>query len=251
MSLLANAKTDASIQEDIDTVGSSGPLESGLYSLKIAMAYLIVAGSGAIGLVLHLANGSREFKDTLWVQSGNAKGNRNTYDDKQTGAKKYLLGFSLANNLALLTVGKELSDIAEEEKVVSIYSYAEQKEIPTKVQMLTELLGQEILGGVFRQIENKQIKNDNGAYVDSPDGATRTKNVVDRFFRVKDRCTVAEVKAEVKVGAFIDEWTAKWQGNDRDRSNSAPGAKSGAVSGGFAAATAAKPTESLFATAAA
>jgi len=244
MSLLANIKSDASIQEDTDTVGSSGPLESALYSFNIAMAYLIVAGSGAIGLVLHLGTtGGREIKQTLWVQSGTAKGKKNYYEDKQTGAKKYLPGYSMANNLALLTVGKELSAIDDEEKVVSIYSFAEKKEMPTKVAMLTELIGQKIIGGTIRQIVNKQVKNDAGFYVDSPDGATRTENELDKFFRASDRLTVAEIKDGKTEGAFAAVWETKWTGNDRNRAKAVSGA------GAAGSPAAAKPTASLFAAA--
>lgn len=247
MSILANVKTDTSIQEDTDTVGSSGPIESGLYLFTVAMAYLQVAASGAIGLVLHLANNGRETKQTLWIQSGDLKGNKNFYEDKKTGAKKYLPGFNMANNLALLTVGKEISALAEEEKVVKIWSYADSKDIDTKVPMLTELLGQEILGGMIRQIVNKQVKSDNGKYVDDPTGDTRRENELDKFFRAKDRLTVAEIKDSKTEGAFAAVWEAKWSGNDRNRVKTVPkstSAKSIQFDGASQAVE--KPTESLF-----
>lgn len=252
MSLLSNLKTDTSIEEDVDSVGSTGPVESALYPCKVAMAYLTEASTGAIGLVLHLATpNGREVEQTLWVQSGNAKGGNNFYEDKKTGQKRYLPGFSLGNNLSLLTTGKELADLTPEEKVVSVYNYTDKKDVPTKVQMLTELLDQEVLAGIHRQTVNKQVKNDNGVYVDSPDGATRDENEIDKFFCAKDqhnRMTVAEIKGGATEATFADTWEAKWKGVDRDRSRKVSGAAA-AGSSAFGAAAAAKPTESLFAAA--
>jgi hypothetical protein len=236
---LANLKTDDTIQNETDTVGSAGPIESGLYPHKVTMAYFGKSDGGAMSLSLHLADPTgRELRQTLWITSGDAKGNKNYYENKQ-GEKAYLPGFNLANSLSLLTVGKEISELVPEEKVVKLYDFKEKKEVNTTVAMLTELLGQEILTGVLRQTVDKNVKDDAGVYV--PSGETRMENEIDKFFRAKDRMTTAEIRAQAPEATFAATWEAKWTGVDRDRSTK------GATAPAASANSAPKPTSSLFA----
>jgi len=141
MSLLANLSTDDSVTEEKDSVGSSGPLDSGLYKSTVALAYVTKSAGGAMGLVLNLkTEAGREIRQTLWMTSGTAKGGKNYYE--KDGEKFYLPGFNHANSLALLTCGKEISQLDTETKVVNVYSAEAKSEVPTKVEMLMDLLGQ-------------------------------------------------------------------------------------------------------------
>ena len=244
MSLLKNLATDSSIAEEKDSIGSGGPVESGLYMAKIALAYITKAASGAIGLVLNAKTETgREIRQTLWMTSGTAKGGTNFYTDKN-GEKHYLPGFNLANSLALLTVGKEISELDTEPKVVSIYSSEAKSEVPTKVDMVMDLLGKDILIGVIKQTVDKTQKNDAGVYV--PTGETREENEIDKLFRARDRMTTAEIRAQAEEAAFAATWEAKWAGKTRDKaSKSANAGVAGAPKG--AAPAAKKPASSLFA----
>jgi hypothetical protein len=254
MSLLKNLKTDDSIANEKDSVGNSGPLESGLYMAKVALAYLTKSKGGALGLVLNAnTDAGREIRSTIYVTSGTEKGGQNFYTDKD-GAKQYLPGFLLANSLALLTVGKELSDLDTEQKVVNVYSPEAKAEVPTKVDMVTDLLGQDILIGLIKQTVDKTVKNDAGAYV--PTGETRDENEIDKFFRARDKMTTAEIRAQAAEAAFVETWDAKWTGVTRNRAKGAAGAGLGAgvagnVGGSKSAAanapSAKKPARSLFA----
>ena len=247
---LANLATDASIKEDADTVGSSfGPIPSGLYNSKVTMAFFGKSKGGAMSLTLHLeTDAGQAIRETMWITSGDAKGNLNTYVDKKTGEKKYLPSFVNANNLCLLTVGKEIAEVTAEEKVVKLYSYVERAEVATPVQMLTELIGQEVLIGVLNILENKQVKNDAGVYVNDPSGATREKNEIDKFFRASDRMLKAEIAAGATEAVFVDTWDAKFTGVQKD--NSVKVATAGVQSAAFGAASTAKPQASIFAPAA-
>lgn len=241
MSLLKNLKSDETIATERDSVGSGGLFESGLQHSTIALAYLTQSDGGAIGLVLNAKTQSgREVRQTLWMTS---KKGDNFYTDKD-GAKQYLPGFNLANSLALLTVGKEISDVATDTKVVNVYSSKVKAEVPTKVEMLVELLGKEVIIGVIKQTVDKTIKNDAGDYV--PTGEVRDENEIDKFFRAKDRMTTAEIRAEATEAAFIETWDAKWSGNTRNKAKGTGGA-TGAAGAPKAAAAAAKPKQSLFA----
>lgn len=242
MSLLKNLKSDDSIANEKDSVGNGGPVDSGAYKAVVTLAYLTKAASGAVGLVLALkAENGREIRQTVYMTSGTEKGGKNYYE--KDGEKHYLPGFILCNSLALLTVGKEISELDTETKVVNAYSKEASAEVPTKVEMLTDLLGKEIVVGVIKQTVDKSKKDANGVYV--PTGETRDENEIDKLFRASDLKTTAEIRAQAEEAAFHAIWTAKWTGQVR---NKAKGAAAGGAPGAPKAASAAakKPATSLF-----
>lgn len=242
MSLLKNLTTDTSISNETDSVGSSGPLDSGLYTAKVAMAYINTAASGALGLVVHLkTEAGREVRQTLWMTSGTAKGCKNYYE--KDGEKHYLPGFLHANSLSLLTVGKEISDLETETKVVKLYSSEAKAEVPTKVEMLMDLIDQDIIVGVIRQTVDKTKKDDNGVY--QPTGETRDENDIDKLFRAKDSMTTAEIRAQAEEASFIHTWETKWAGKVKNKAKGVA-AGSGTAGAPKAAAGTKKPTTSLF-----
>lgn len=244
MNMLANLTTDSSIADEKDSVGGGGVLESGIYNCKIAMAYLSKAASGALGLVLTLkTDAGRDLKQTLWMTSGTAKGCKNYYE--KDGEKNYLPGFLHANSLALLTVGKEISQLETETKVVNVYSAEAKAEVPTKVEVLMDLLGQEIIAGVIKQTVDKTKKNEAGAY--EPTGETRDENDIDKLFRAKDRMTTAEIRAQAETATFIDTWSNKWTGLTKNKAKGAAGTAGAPSAAAGAPAAAKKPTTSLFA----
>jgi hypothetical protein len=217
---LANLKTDASIANEVDSVGSGfGPVESGLYNHTIKMAYLGVSAGGANKVTVHLADDSgKEIRQEFWVTSGTAKGGKNYYEDKD-GNRKYLPGFEMANSLCLLTVGDELFTVAEaaEPKLIKLWNSTAKAEVPTEVPVLVTLLGKKIVSGVIRQIVDKNVKNDAGEYV--PSGETRMENEVDKFFRDGTRLTTAEIRAGLTEATFADTWAKKWTGVDRNKAS--------------------------------
>lgn len=244
MSLLKNIATDDSIQNEKDSVGSGGPVESGLYPSKVALAYVMKAASGALGLVTHFkTEAGRELRETFWMTSGTAKGGKNYYE--KDGQKHYLPGFNVANSLALLTVGKEISELDTETKVVNVYSKEASAEVPTKVEVVTDLLNQDVILGIIKQTVNKNVKTEAG-YVATAE--TREENTVDKIFRASDRKTTAEIRAQADEATFIDTWETKWAGNTRDRTQPVNGAPKGApAAAANGAAKSSKPTTSLFA----
>lgn len=245
MSLLASLATDASIAEEKDSVGSGGPLDSGLYKATIALAYVTKSQGGAMGLVLNMkTEAGREIRQTLWMTSGTAKGCKNYYE--KDGEKNYLPGFNHANSLALLTCGKEIGAMDTETKVVNVYSADAKSEVPTKVDMLMDLLGKEIIVGLIRQTVDKTKKNDAGVY--EPTGETRDENEIDKLFRAKDRMTTAEIRAQAETAVFADTWDAKFTGTVKMKAKGASGTAGAPKAAGAAGAPAAKkPTTSLFA----
>lgn len=244
MSLLANLTTDSSIAEEKDSVGSGGVLESGVYKCTVATAYINKASSGALGLVLNLkTDANRDIKQTLWMTSGTAKGAKNYYE--KDGEKHYLPGFLHANSLALLTVGKEISQLETEVKVVNSWSAEAKAEVPTKVDMLMDLLGKEIVIGLIKQTVDKTKKNENTGVYEAT-GETRDENEIDKLFRAKDNMTTAEIRGQAETATFIDTWSTKWTGKTKDKAKNA-GGTAGAPKAAGAPAAVKKPQNSLFA----
>ena len=246
MSLLANLATDDSIASEKDSIGGSGPLDSGLYGCTISMAHITKSQGGAMGMVLTLKSADgKEVRQTLWMTSGTAKGCKNYYE--KDGEKHYLPGFTHANALCLLTVGKEVAAMTTETKVINLYSPEAKAEVPTKVEVLMDLLGQEIIAGIIKQTVDKTKKNEaTGAY--EATGETRDENEIDKFFRAKDRMTTAEIRAQATEAVFINSWDQKWTGKVKDRAKGAavglPGVPK--LGGAPAAKATSKPTTSLF-----
>ena len=239
MSLLKNLKTDDSIAAAKDTLGGGGPLESGLYLSTITLAYITKSTGGALGLVLNAkTDTNREIRQTLWMTN---KQGQNYYE--RDGQKNYLPGFIIANSIALLSVGQELSDLDTETKVVNVYSYEAKAEVPTKVDMVMDLLGKQVYIGLIKQTVDKTQKNDAGAYV--PTGDTREENDIDKIFRASDMKTEAEIRAQAEEAAFAVTWKAKWTGVTRNKAKGTAGA-SGTAGAPKGATTAKKPATSLF-----
>ena len=245
MSLLSTLTSDASIANEKDSVGGGGVLDSGLYPATVTLAYAQKSEGGALGLVLHAkTNQGRDIRQTLWMTSGTAKGCKNYYE--KDGVKNYLPGYVAANALALLTTGKEISELDTETKVVNVYNKDAKAEVPTKAEAIVDLMGQEILIGVIKQTVDKTQKTDAGTYV--PTGETRDENEIDKFFRASDRKTTAEIRAQAEEAAFADVWEKKWAGVTKDKASKGAGV-AGVPKLGAAANAGAnkKPTTSLFA----
>ena len=230
------------VVDESDNLGGSGPVESGLYDYVIKAAYVTTAKSGAVAINLELAAGKSKLRVTEYIKSGNAKGNKFTYTDKD-GNEQPLPGFSKMNSLCLLAAGEELKDIDPEMKTLNLFNYELKKEVPTEVPVLMELLDQEITAGVLKIIEDKNVKNDAGMYVAS--GETREINEVDKWFRTRDRMTVSEIKAEATEAVFAGQWDEKNAGITK---NKAKGAATGSGTSGTPAATgeAPAPKKKLF-----
>lgn len=221
--LLAGLETPSDIKESGDFLGGFSAMESGVYETKVELAYVTVADSGAkaVNILLKTTDG-RQLRQQFWITSGSAKGCKTYYVNQKTLEKKYLPGFEMANHLCLLTIGKSLTTLETEEKTINLYSPAEGKELPTKVDMLVDLLGKSVTAAIVKQIVDKTKKNDqSGEY--EPTGEVRTENEIDKFFRTRDGMTVAEIKAKSTEAKFKTQWTDKWEGQVRDKSSKTAG----------------------------
>jgi len=240
MSLFGNT-TEEKIEQEVDTLGGGGLLDTGVYDFTIKSAFAGESAGGAKNLTLELVTqDGKTLRKTVYTSSAKAKGQKSYYE--KDGKKFALPGFSQMRAVSLLTIGKELSELVAENKVIKLYDYESKKELPTEVPMIVELLGEQISMGVIKQIVDKNEKNSEGKYV--PNGETREENEIDKIFRTKDSLTVAEVTAQSETAEFRTKWEEKWNGQVRDRSKKVrdPSLGTEGATGGAAA----KPAKSLF-----
>lgn len=219
MSLFKNLAVDSTIQADKDVIGGSkfGVWDSGVYDTVIELAYVDESKGGAmnINFVFKTQEG-KELRQQIYITSGKEKGQTNFYTDRD-GNKKYLPGFTQVNDLCLLAMGEALSDIETETKTISLYNYDQKKDVPTKKEVLTDLIGKEITLGVVKVIEDKYNKP----------GETRTINDISKVFRTSDKMTANEIRSEEPEASFYKAWAEKNTGiviNKSGKNGTAPAA---------------------------
>lgn len=226
--------------------GNFGTIDTDVYTGTIKAAYAGKSQGGAhsITAVLDITVGGqkREYKETIYVTNRQGE---NFYPDKTDANKKQPLpGFTTANDLALLSTGLGLNQQEFEERVINVYDPAQSKEVPTKVQMAVSMVGKPISVAIIRETKLKQVKDNNGNYVDNTNGETRDENRIDKVFHAESGRTVSEVTRKLEKGEFIEQWREKNKGVTRDKTKGKagevkqgmPGMPSGGNTGGAAAA---------------
>lgn len=226
MTIFGNLQTDG-LEEAQDRVGGFRIFETDAYLAKIKLAYAGKASQSNaqnVTLVFDLPGG--EYRETLWVTN---KDGKNFYVGQDK--KNYPLpGFTVVDDICMMTTDKPLSAQIAEEKVVNLYDFDQKKEVPTSVQMLVDLLGKEVILGIQKQTVNKQAKDGNGVYQDTAD--SRDQNVIDKVFHSPSQLTMVEAKRGVTTAAFYGIWTEKNRGRTNDRrkikdGNSTQGGRTG------------------------
>lgn len=211
-----NLGTDG-LEQARDSLGGGGAIDSDSYTGTIKLAYAGASSGGARFLTVHIDLNGREYRETLYVTN---KQGQNFYE--KGGKKIPLPGFTVANDLALLATGYPLSGQNIEEKIASLYNFEERKEIPTKVQAVTSMMGKEITVGVLKSIVDKTKKNEQtGAY--DPTGETREENNIDKVFHAESKKTVSEFTGGAENAEFHDKWVEKNKGQVRNKATGVTG----------------------------
>lgn len=264
MSMLANMKSEG-LEAQEDRLGGFSLRPTGIYKdATIKLAYITKADSGALALNLSFQLASGEYRERA-IYFTNKAGENFYYTKDSNGnlttTKAQLPGFALVNNMCRLAIGKELSELQDEEKVVKIYDPDEKKELPKSVPCITELHGAKIAVAIVEQMVNKSEKDDNtGKYVDTAE--SRDENVIQHFFHNDTLASANEMdkyieaekegKALPELGAFAALWEEKYAGKKQDKRSIKDGStapKSGRpapAGGGSAPQAGAKATPSLF-----
>lgn len=204
-----------------DRLGGFRVYESGPYLVKLKMVYTGKSSGGARFITVIADTESGEYKEVVYVT--NKKGD-NYYmkDDK----KNLLPGFTLIDDLCLVTCNKSLSEMGTEDKVVNVYDPEAKKEVPTSVPVLTELLGKEAIFGILKMTKNKQVKNTStGEFEDT--GDSRDENGIDKIFHHPSNLTVVEAQKGIQTPTFYGAWVEKNKGKTQDRRAIKDGAAGG------------------------
>ncbi len=244
--MFSNLKRTADMVESTDTLGGgSYILESGVYKAKVASCYVEFSKGGAQMIQLKLTvakpdGTTQDFSERLVVTNREGV----IYYKGKDGKNHALPGYEMFEDLCLLTVGKLPSDLGTEKKVLPIFNYELGKEVPTEVDCVVDLLGQEVLAGIVKVRRNKQVADATGQYIDSAD--ERVTNELRKLFHADFRTTVVEMRKAEQSGQgtaalkaeFIDKWEERNAGKLIDLYKEVVGASAAAGFGGKTAAPA-------------
>ena len=206
--LFGNLKTDG-LEAVTDRVGGDFSFDTDVYKAKVKVAYLGKSAKGAnfLGLTFLMPDG-REYNEDVYFTN---KEGDNFYvvkkDGKPTDKKAPLPGFTLVNDLLLVTTGKPLSELTAddvEERVIKLYDRTEKKEMPTKVNMVAILLNAEV-GIAVQKSEETQMEKDSEGFYTIPTDKTRFTNNIEKMLVPDTLHTVTEATNDNNA-----EWAAKW-----------------------------------------
>jgi hypothetical protein len=212
--IFGGLKTEGLEKQEDRVGGGYSPFDTGAYEVEIALAYAGESSAGARNVTFHLkTDDGRDYRETIYITS---KGDNFWINDNKK--KVPLPGFSVVNNICMVTTEKELADQETEEKVVMIYNFEERKELPTNVHVLTELLGKKLSVGIYNILKNKATKQGD-KYVDTAE--ERNENQIEQVFHEPSKMTVNEAQAnegwDADKAKFYDAWVEKNAGKVRDK----------------------------------
>jgi hypothetical protein len=211
-------------EENTDTLPGTGSylLDTGVYDMICKLAYKSESrgGATAINFRFETPDGSKSHRETIYVTSGRAKGQKPTYTDRKTGEERPLPGFTAANEISLALTGKKLGQLQTEEKTVKLWNYDAGEEVPTPgTEVIMEMVGKPCKLGIILKRENKNVNNgtqDAPKWEPGPD--MREFNEINKAFNA-DGLTSTEVKAGEGNGEFLERWQARFPSDYVDEKN--------------------------------
>lgn len=221
MSLLAGASKAENAVKETDRLGGFQLLDSGVHLMEIELAYLNTSSTGARALVFSFKNEAGTLRSSQYFVSGDAKGNKTFF--VKDGKEINLPGFTITNDIFLAAGIEEGIDGAVlEEKVIKLYSKDAGGEVPTKVQMVINLLGKTVGLGVVKQTVDKTALGGDNKY--HATGETRDENEIIKVFSTSG-LTIPEIDAGITEPAFIIDWKDKFAGKTLMKAKGASGAE--------------------------
>ena len=189
--MFANKKPATALQVEDDFIGGGGVLDSDIYPATIKYAYISKAqNSDAHSLnICLLVNGKIEVTRPIWMT--NREGNVTRINPK-TKKEENLRGYNQVNSLCMLLASKDITEMEEEEKIINLYDFESQKEIPQTVKCFVELHGCDLQVAIQKQIIDKTAKNEQ-TNTWEPTGETRTINEFIKFYPADRRVTLSEI----------------------------------------------------------
>lgn len=206
MSIFAGLDFDTTIKADEDRVGGGYVKfdKTGAFDVVIEKAYVTVAKSGAIGVVINFKReDGAKLKVTEWMTN---KIKQNYYLDKD-GNKRYLAGYNAVMSIDRIVTGKTNTYPTAEKRIVPIWNNELKKETNQEVDALIEWTGKPVTILVHKVLVNKQALVDD-KYVDVAGTIEKVeiKHVVDVVSHKTKNEIVGGLNAE-----FFTKWTEKFK----------------------------------------
>ena len=202
----------ANVEKDADyVVGASKTLSTAIYPATLINLFVRNAPSGATGIVTQWKlDDGQEYTETVYITT---RAGKPTYVDKRSGKDKFLPGYQMVDDICLLLGDTPLNQTFFENKIVKIYDYTTQKDVPTEVPVATKLLGNKANLCIVNVKKNKQVKDAEGNYVSTAD--EYSTNELEKVLS-SERKTANEVRANGDA-AFANTWDSVHTGTVRDK----------------------------------
>jgi hypothetical protein len=231
-----------------DVIAAGGfLLPTGLYPMVVENAYLDKTATGAWMMHVHLkrkTGGNQVYRFKNCIVSGDAKGNKPTYISKQ-GKELPLPGYSQMNQITQICADLKLGQITPEKKLVKIWDFDASAEVAREVDVVTEIVGQEILVGLIEKHENKRGLNEKTGKWE-PTNDRNELNEIDKVF-YPDGFSVTEKEAEADTPVFVETWKkAHPDGVAVNKFKPVAGAPAASAGSSAPASTAAAAPDDLF-----
>lgn len=180
---------DTDVEAVKDVKGTNfGVIDSGIYTMKCAMAYIYTKPNGGIGLATEFKGDGIVYKETLHL----VKPNGDAFYTTKANKKMPMMGLVVADAMAQVTHDKILMTLGSEtvqKKMVNVYNFDEGRDIPTEVDMIMGLVGQDMQLAILRKIENKATQASNW----KPTNEQKEYNAIDTVFQVDTNLSAVEI----------------------------------------------------------
>lgn len=206
MSLFGTAPTSNKVEKEQDY--SKRTVDSDVYegTIKHIFAGQSNGGARSVTVQVKLDNG-KVINETIYVSNREGK---NTYmkDEKEF----YLPGFLLVNNLAIMTTGKGLHDLAEdvETRTVKLWDKDAKAEVPTDVPSIIPMIGKKVCIAILEEEFAKTALNDTTKKYE-PTGEYGVKNTIVKVYDPETKKTAVELRDD-KDAEQHDSWLAANKG---------------------------------------
>lgn len=220
MSTMFGNMTNEGLEESEDRLGGFVLFDTDVYNATIKMAYATQAASGARAIFFEFDLGKgRNYRETMYFT--NKKGEN--YYVTEAKKKAPLPGFTLIDEICMLTTEDPLSVQETEDKTVKVYDADAKKELPKSVPVLINLLGKEVSLGIVKSLQDKTAKNQTTGEYEAT-GETIERNHIEKAFHTGTKLTVPEARNGKDAGEFWDKWVERNKGVVQDRRKNKSGA---------------------------
>lgn len=215
MSIFGTGAASTNVEKEKDF--QKRTLDTGVYSGELGMVFVGQAASGArnVTLQVNFDNG-KKYSETVYITN---KQGQNTYE--KDGKHYHLPGFQLINNLAVMTTGKGLFELAEEveTRAVKLYDRDAKTEIPQDVPAIIPMIGKRVLLAVQEEEKEKQKKNDATGQYEGTGEYTLVNSIV-KCFDPETQQTAVE-KEDGAEAVALDVWLKANKGKVKEAKKSA------------------------------